>query len=117
MFYSKEPLEHFMWVSLNILSLKTAMLLPLTSAERVSDQCALFICPSCLLMREDLTDVTLKSCPLQVTMLKHCLAQGHFRQKHSVPHIKENRENLELHCFFPSCILICYIHIKHIRCM
>lgn len=54
--------------SLNILSLETALLLLLTSAERVSDQCALFICPSCLLMREDLTDATLKSCPLQPTM-------------------------------------------------
>lgn len=80
MFYSKEPLGHFMWASLNILSLKTALLLPLSSAERVSDQCALFICPSCLLMGEDLTDVTLKSCPLRPTMLKHCLAQG---QRHS----------------------------------
>lgn len=42
---SNEPLEPFMWASLNMLSLKTEVLLPLTSSERVSDLCALFGLP------------------------------------------------------------------------
>lgn len=40
----------------SLLSPSAALLLPLTSDERVSDMCALLVCPSCLLMREDLTD-------------------------------------------------------------
>lgn len=42
---SKEASEPFMWASLNILSLKTALLFPLTSAKRVSDLCALLVLP------------------------------------------------------------------------
>lgn len=87
---SNEPLEPFMRAPPNILSLKTALLLSLTSAEGVSDLCALLVCPSCLLMREDLTDATLKIGPLHPTMLKLCLAQGHFRQMHSIILMKGN---------------------------
>lgn len=97
MVHTVKPFKLFIQCSLSRLSLKTAVLFPLTSAERVSDFDALFICPSCLLMREDVTDVTLKSCPLQTTMLKDCLAQGHFRQKH---------------CLCPLYILDCYVYVN-----
>lgn len=46
--------ESFMWASPNILSLETALLLPLTSSKRVSDACALLVNPRCLLMRNNM---------------------------------------------------------------
>ncbi|KAK2812528.1 hypothetical protein Q5P01_000001 [Channa striata] len=47
------PFEPLSQISLKFLSLKTARLLALTSAKRVSDLCALSVSPSCLTIRED----------------------------------------------------------------
>ncbi|KAK2828053.1 hypothetical protein Q5P01_019087 [Channa striata] len=47
------PFEPLSQISLKFLSLKTALLLALTSAKRVSDLCALSVSPSCLTIRED----------------------------------------------------------------
>ena len=47
-----EPMKHS---SLRALSFKTALLLALTSAKRVSELCALSVNPSCLLIRGDRT--------------------------------------------------------------
>lgn len=45
------PFEPLAQASLRILSLKTALLLALTSAKRMSDLCALSVSPSCLSIR------------------------------------------------------------------
>ena len=78
--------------------LKTPLLLPLTSAQRVSDLCALWVRPSCLLMREDVTDAALKIRPLHSTILKLCSAQGRFRQRPTAPLMRTGEM---LRCFLP----------------
>ena len=57
------PFEPLSQISLKFLSLKTALLLALTSAKRVSDLCALSVSPSCLHIREDGSAATLRPNP------------------------------------------------------
>ena len=57
---SYEHLEHS---SLRALSFKTALLLALTSAKRVSELCALLGHPGCLLLRGDHNGATLRPNP------------------------------------------------------
>ena len=57
---SYEPLEGS---SLKSLSFKTALLLVLTSAKRVSELCALSVHPSCLLLHGDHSSATLRPNP------------------------------------------------------
>lgn len=71
----------------------------MTSAERVSDLCALLVSPSCLLMREVLTDATLKICALHTAILKLSVALGHFRQMNSVLLIKEKGRDVALRLY------------------
>ena len=55
----EHPFESLQDISLKFLSLKTALLLALTSAKRVSDLCALSMSSSCLVIREDGSAATL----------------------------------------------------------
>lgn len=57
------PFEPLPQTSLRLLSLKTALLLALTSAKRVSDLCALSVAPSCLAIRADGSSATLRPNP------------------------------------------------------
>ena len=59
----KPPFEPLAQAPLRLLSLKTALLLALTSAKRVSDLCALSVSPSCLSIRGDGSAATLQPNP------------------------------------------------------
>ena len=59
----KPPFEPLAQAPLRLLSLKTALLLALTSAKRVSDLCALSVSPSCLSIRGDRSAATLQPTP------------------------------------------------------
>lgn len=60
---TRDPYEPLDRSSLKALSFKTALLLALTSAKRVSELCALSVHPSCLLLRGDCSGAVLKPNP------------------------------------------------------
>lgn len=103
--HSKEPLKPFICISLNILLLKTALPLPLTSAQSVSDLCALFGLLQLFADEGGCDWCCAQKLSFASDNIKVCLGQGHSRQMCSVPLMQEKRETCRI-VFCPLQILV-----------
>ena len=105
-----EPFEPLELSSLKALSWKTALLLALTSAKRVSELTALSVHPSCLLIRGDRSGATLRPNPsftpksMRNSFRSRAIQLGGFNLP---PHIEAREAKLHLLC--PVRALACYV--------
>ena len=96
-----EPFEPLELSSLKVLSLKTALLLALTSARGVSELAALSVHPSCLLIRGDPSGATLRPNPSFVPKNLRSLFRSRVIQLNGFilpPHIGDREAKLHLLC-------------------
>ena len=104
---SYQPLERS---SLKVLSFKTALLLVLASAKRVSELCTLSVHPSCLLLRGDHSSATLRPNPSFVP--KNIRSSFRLRtiqiEAFCPPPHGDTRE-AKLHLLFPVHVLAFYV--------
>uniref|UniRef100_UPI003AAB97E8 uncharacterized protein n=1 Tax=Centroberyx gerrardi TaxID=166262 RepID=UPI003AAB97E8 len=107
---SNQPFEPIAQISLKWLSIKTALLLALTSTKRVSDLCALSIHPSCLAINGDGSSAVLRPNP---TFIPKNIRSS-FRSRtitlsafFPAPHREEREESLNKLC--PVRALACYV--------
>jgi len=107
-----EPFEPLELSSLKALSWNTALLLALTSANRVSELTALSVHPSCLLIRGDQSGATLRPNPSFVP--KSLRSAFRLRAIHlggfSLPPHSGARES-KLHLLCPVRALACYVEL------
>jgi len=107
---TRDPYEPLECSSLKALSFKTALLLALTSAKRVSELCALTVHPSCLLIRGDRSGAILKPNPsffpknIRSSFRSRVIQLEAF---HPPPH-RDSRE-AKLHLLCPVRALTCYV--------
>ena len=97
----KGPYEPIERSSLKALSLKTAFLLALTSAKRISELCALSVNPSCLLIRGDRSGATLRPNPAFVPKNIRSSFRSrdiHLEAFHLPPHGDPSQAKLHLLC-------------------
>jgi len=107
-----EPFEPLELSSLKALSWKTALLLALTSAKRVSELTALSVHPSCLLIRGDRSGETLRPKSRRSAFKSRAIQLGDF----SLPPHGEARE-AKLHLLCPVRVLACYVELTvALRC-
>lgn len=104
------PFEPLNQIPLKMLSLKTALLLALTTAKRVSDLCALSTRPDCLAINGDLSRAVLRPNPaFTPKVIKNSYRSQTVELWAFSPPPHEERTEERLHRLCPVRALACYV--------
>ena len=106
----RAPFEPLAQVPLKVLSVKTALLLALSSAKRVGDLCALSVSESCMAIAGDASRATLRPNAAFVPKVVTSTYRSRVITLEGFslpPHLTEEEERL--HCLCPVRALACYV--------